>query len=96
MSFSEYVHDQARFVQCTLLRRVGTCGGVEVKVAFIPEKYAILGDTLKIKHPVHGWIDGYIVDGIGQSATKDDVTTLSRDFKRTRKASDLPKGTFKK
>lgn len=67
--------------QCWLGREKQKC----IHVAWIPEKYAKFGKVLKIKD-----VDGYKVLAVGSVRKPEaEVNERSRDFKQTRKASDI-------
>lgn len=51
------------YQQCTL-RRITGPGKSEVMVIWIPAKYAVEGDTLRLKE--HGeWVEGWKVESVG-------------------------------
>lgn len=49
--------------QCSLSRTQGAVR--ELAVTWLPERYAVLGDVLRLLTPT-GWEDGYLVDVVGE------------------------------
>lgn len=69
------------YKQCWLGRE----GEKFIHVAWIPEKFAKSGKVLRIKD-----VDGFKVLAIGTARKpEEEVQERSRDFKNTRKASDI-------
>jgi hypothetical protein len=77
---------------CELEKAVPT-GSVR-RVSWIPEKYARLGEILKLKMD-SGWENGWIVRIVGERADEVAVRAFWNLWTKTRKASDLPQGTFR-
>lgn len=84
-----------RFYQCTLNKQYAANVNW-LMVSWLPEKFAVKGTTLKLRMTDGQWLDGWVVTRVGAMMLKSDVDLLSRDYKRTRRASDVPKGTFKR
>lgn len=70
--------------QCKLTR------GDTQYICWLPTKYAILGKFLKLKdRETDTWENGWQVKETFSTMNSDYVADRSRDFKRTRKASDI-------
>ena len=52
-----------RYVQCTLTRKIS--GGVAVTTSYIPQRFAKVGKTLKLKDELDRWDDGWMVESAG-------------------------------
>lgn len=80
------------YKQCLLRRRVDS--GTEEKVSYIPIKYAIVGNVLKLKDMNRDgkWVDGWRVLKVYGEPTSLDVSP-KQAFKRHRKITgdSLPK-----
>lgn len=88
-----------KYRQCTLTRRFrdpdeGGWWMSSWEVAWIPEHLAVVGEVLKIKRTT-GWKDGWKVFHVGEERTVKEHDAAWGLWKRHRKATDLPKGTFK-
>jgi hypothetical protein len=72
--------------QCSLQK-----GNVH-QVSFIPEKYAVVGKVLKLKEQ-GVWIDGWVVHGIGELMSEDEVPDSYKAIKKHRASTgdSLPK-----
>lgn len=59
-------------------------------VSYIPEKYAILGDTLRLKDHNGIWTDGWVVElvGTGRVSYKD-IPDISTAYRRHRSTTDI-------
>ncbi len=69
--------------QCHLSKK--TENGRQIQVAWIPEKFAVAGNYLKL-HEENGWL----VDSVGDKAVSSSIINeRSQDHKSTRKASDI-------
>ena len=69
-------------VQCVLTKENKTT------VSWIPEKFAVVGKTIKLKDD-NKWEDGWIVQSTGYKLDSSYVIKHSRDYKKTRIASDI-------
>ncbi len=60
-------------------------------MAWIPEKFAVVGKYIKIKRDDGTWDDGWEVTGDGERKilTAKDADQQSQLYKKTRKASDI-------
>lgn len=74
--------------QCELHKNLPG-GGIMSMVSFIPEKFAILGNMLRIRDDRGVWMEGWEVKSTGDSFAVPDVDLLERDHLRNRKASDI-------
>lgn len=76
---------------CNLRRKVE--GGYLIDTAWIPVKFAVKGKFLEIKRPDGTWMNGWeVMDGLHPNDKPREFSWLnerSRDFKKTRKASDI-------
>jgi hypothetical protein len=54
-----------RYVQCTLVRT--TSRGVAVTTSYIPQRFAKVGKTLKLKDELDRWCDGWTVESAGEN-----------------------------
>ena len=70
------------YIQCRMSKR--TEKGSLKQVAWIPEKFAIEGDYVKLKQE-----DGWRVDEVGGRQSDYDNNQRSRDYKKQRAASDI-------
>ena len=71
--------DKTLYKQCRLKR------GSQYDTAYIPTRFAIKGKFLKLKD-----VDGWEVINVGKRVVNaDEVSDISRDFTKTRKASDI-------
>jgi hypothetical protein len=67
--------------------------GVMVTVSFIPEKFAKVGEVVKLKNEDGRWTDGWVVKRVGQSTTFDSKKAIRQHRKNT--GDSLPKETKK-
>jgi len=72
--------------QCVLSHKIGD--GEEVKVAWIPEKFAVKGKYLELKED-DGWENGWQVMEVGVRQASEAVRERSLDYRNQRKASDV-------
>ena len=67
-----------RFRQCDLKRTIGG-GGVATMTSWVPAKIAVVGKTVRVKHPEWGtWSEGWEVvsagdEGLSGTASNDDA-----------------------
>jgi len=66
------------------------------QVTWVPEKFAVVGKVLKLKDDYGDWENGWVVLEVNASQPGDYVLKTKNVWKKQRKASDLPQGTFKK
>jgi len=85
---------QIWYRQCTFGKTLSE--GRSTQTAWIPEKFAKLGDVLKFKNDDGTWDDGWVVELVGSRKTAKEVELDGSIWKKTRKHSDVPGGTFKK
>ena len=52
-----------KYVQCAMRRVIE--GGAVRTTSYIPQQFAKLGKTLKLKDDHDRWSDGWVVDGVG-------------------------------
>jgi hypothetical protein len=76
---------ESRYKQCSLERNG------EHHMAWIPERFAVVGKYIKIKRDNGSWDDGWKVTGNGgdSSLSAKEADNLSQVYKKTRKASDI-------
>ena len=74
---------------------VGGVIGILTDVAWIPSEFAVIGKKVKIKYDT-GWDSGWVVSGVYHTMDRILVVQNETLYKRTRKHSDVPKGTFKR
>jgi hypothetical protein len=74
------------YIQCSLLKNEKIH-----HMAWIPEKFAVIGNYIKIKKDDGTWDDGWKVTGDGERKilTAKDADQQSQLYKKTRKASDI-------
>jgi hypothetical protein len=70
------------YTQCSLRN------GDRYHVAFIPTKFAILGQGLKIRHDGQ-WIDGWVVTGVGKEADESFLDGMRNALKHHKDVSDI-------
>lgn len=59
-------------------------------VSWLPKRFAKVGHTLKLKGSDGVWVDGWVVFTVGTiDLTDSQVQMRSRDYLKTRKASDI-------
>jgi len=73
--------------QCEL--RKPTENGYQRDVSWIPSKFAIEGNVVKIKQEDGSWDDGWTVFAVHSKMKGEYVLGHERDYKRNRKASDI-------
>jgi hypothetical protein len=74
----------SKHVQCKLRRAPDW-----FQTAWIPEKHAMKGNVIGIKNENGHWEEGWEVIEVYDKLDSDYVMERERDFKRTRKASDI-------
>jgi hypothetical protein len=75
------------YIQCDLRKQIES-GFVLCDVAWIPEKFAVIGKCVKIKKD-DGWDVGWVVDKIHSAFKKKESEIFDRDYLHQRKASDV-------
>lgn len=62
-----------------------------ISVCWIPEKYAKVGKTIRIKGVISGeWEDGWLVETVSKNRKRyREVYERANDYKNTRKTSDI-------
>lgn len=73
--------------QCKLRRNIP--GGTQETTSYIPEKFAIVGDVLKLRNIQGKWTDGWIVESAGPLEAASLVEANARNHLKQRKASDV-------
>ena len=75
----------------TLYKQVALQQGQSHHMAWIPEKFAVLGKYIKIKRDDNSWDDGWKVIGgcDTHTRTSKEADEQSQLYKKTRKASDI-------
>ena len=56
---------QVKYVQCTMKRAVD--GGSVRTTSYIPQQFAKQGRVLKLKNDLDRWVDGWVVESVGQA-----------------------------
>lgn len=76
---------ETNYIQCALERNEWH------HMAWIPEKFAIIGKFVKIKNEDETWQDGWKVVGVSDKIVKTaaEANAQSQLYKKTRKASDI-------
>jgi hypothetical protein len=87
-------NEKGYYKQCLLFRLDGANGALW-KTAWIQEKLAEQGLSVRFKEDGE-WSYPWTVVEIGDRKTAEATNKDSQTYKKTRKHSDLPKGTFKK
>ena len=64
------------YTQCLLIR-----GNMSHR-AFIPSRFAVLGDVLRIREEA-GWSDGWLVIEVGQTLERDAVLAVERAYEKS-------------
>ena len=70
------------------MERKSELGGVTQTVSYIPEQYAIIGNSIMLKFG-DNWVDGWIIHKAGERVDAKYVEEHEMDHKRQRKASDI-------
>lgn len=73
--------------QCRLRRKINNTS-FEEQISHIPEPFCEVGKILKLKED-DNWENGWEVIWCGEIKTEVEVSRNSRDYLRTRKASDI-------
>ena len=77
------------YTHCHLVNK-RLCPGKEVhETSYIPSKYAILGEILKVKSTSGAWVDGWEVTSVGQEVDESVVNALYRAWKHHAEVSDI-------
>lgn len=74
--------NKSKYKQCYLER--GVFCGIASQTAWIPSKYAIVGDTVKIKQEDDTWQDGWVVKTVSEEEI-DDPIDLHKAIREHRK-----------
>jgi hypothetical protein len=83
-----WMMSEVRYKQCRLRRRVGPMVRQET-TTWLPERYAIEGTVVALRHGT-GWDDGWkVASASGPSLPEKLVVHRSRDYTRQRRASDI-------
>ena len=80
------------FIQCTLKRKIS--GGVAITTSYIPQRFAKIGKTLKLKDELDRWNDGWVVDSVGDIVIEaDNVPDYRKAIRlhRQQTGDNLPK-----
>jgi hypothetical protein len=86
----EIMSKTAFYCQC-MLERVTKIEPASIvrTVTFIPSEYASLGNIVKLKNDNDEWVDGWVIREAGPPIDAVYIEERERDYKRTRKASDI-------
>jgi hypothetical protein len=74
--------------QCGLRRKINDTT-FEEQISYIPEPHCKEGKVLKLKDDDCSWVNGWEVIWCGERKSTEEVSRNSRDYLRTRKASDI-------
>lgn len=75
------------YIQCRLRKPLGY-GGFSYRVAWVPEKFAVEGKTLKLK--IDGnWDNGWVVINSWQRMTREELNAYNRAHLIHRNNSDI-------
>jgi len=78
-----------KYKQCLLTKF--TFSGLINQMTWLPEKFAIQGEYIKLKTEDNGWDDGWCVKIVYKGIKFDEnfVSARSQDYKKQRKTSDI-------
>ena len=79
--------DVKHYRQCVLRRHI--TGGVQEKVGYVPDRFAVVGDVLKLRDADGRWADGWAVAWAGPPEDAGHIEANERDHLRQRAASDV-------
>jgi hypothetical protein len=75
------------YVQCDLRKQIET--GLLCDVAWIPEKFAVIGKQVRIKQEDGTWDSGWMVAKRYAKMEEDEVEAAERDYLIQRESSDV-------
>lgn len=75
------------YCQCQLRKQAGDT--TLEQVSHIPEQYCTVGRVLELRNSAGEWDDGWVVASVGERKAADLIEAHSRDFLKTRQASDV-------
>lgn len=81
------------YKQCTLYQELGA-GLRSVQVSWLPAKYAVQGDTLRLKED-GVWTDGWVVESVGDAVLRSSELPDGHSDRRVHRANtgdSMPKG----
>lgn len=79
--------DVQAYRQCTMERKVE--GGTQHTTSWIPECFANVGETLKLRGEDGMWVDGWLVKSASPPMAAKSVEANARNYLNQRKASDV-------
>jgi len=79
---------QQMYRQCRLEKRRAD-GALLIRTSWLPEPYCAMGAILKLKNEDGTWDDGWSVVSVSEPKNGKFVEMRSRDYLKTRKASDI-------
>ncbi|MEO9594366.1 hypothetical protein [Rhodopirellula bahusiensis] len=59
-----------KYVQCAMRRSIA--GGSEQMTSFIPREFAKVGRVLRLRDDRVGWVDGWVVESVGDVVVEGD------------------------
>ncbi|TWT91683.1 hypothetical protein [Neorhodopirellula pilleata] len=59
-----------KYVQCAMRRRI--TGGSVQTTSYIPQEFAKVGRVLRLRDDKVGWVDGWVVECVGDLIVEDD------------------------
>ena len=67
----------------------GLRNGNKREVSYIPKKFAVVGEIIKIKQEDGSWEDGWVVESVGTEVDESFLDVLRAMWKGHRKVSDI-------
>jgi len=83
------------YCQCTMERKAEG-GGTQHTTSWIPECFANVGETLKLRDDNGVWVDGWLVKSASPPMAAKSVEANARNHLNQRKASDVVFAKIKK
>ena len=77
--------------QCVLEKLVHchAGGSYSKQTAWLPKRYAVIGEFLELKDDDGNWTDGWQVTAVGVTKETEEVVERSADYRKTRRATDI-------
>ncbi|TWU39494.1 hypothetical protein [Novipirellula artificiosorum] len=75
-----------KYVQCAMRRNIA--GGSVRTTSYIPQEFAKVGRVLRLKDDNVGWVDGWVVECVGDSIVEgDQIPDSHKAIKNHRKST---------